>query len=164
MSSGQSQTPAAGARQEKVLPFFIGGRLYALPVRDIRDVVLPQPLTRIHPGSPEIAGLLNLNGRIVTALDIRVRLGLKPLAEGSRAYGILIERAGLDYILLVDRVCSAMALAASEREPSLEIVDPRLREVAAAAYRTKEGPLVVIDLDRLFRSMFKKGVARRARP
>ena len=54
----------------------IGGQLFGLPILRVQDVFTPERLTRVPLAPPEIAGVLNLRGRIVTLIDMRRRLGL----------------------------------------------------------------------------------------
>src|SRR3982750_1966430 len=53
----------------------IGGQLFGLPISRVQDVFMPERLTRVPLSSREIAGVLNLRGRIVTVIDMRARLG-----------------------------------------------------------------------------------------
>ena len=54
----------------------IGGQLFGMPISRVQDVFMPEQLTRVPLSQREIAGVLNLRGRIVTAIDMRCRLGL----------------------------------------------------------------------------------------
>ena len=54
----------------------IGGQLFGLPISRVQDVFMPERLTRVPLASNDVAGVLNLRGRIVTAIDMRARLGL----------------------------------------------------------------------------------------
>ncbi|MGY3647132.1 chemotaxis signal transduction protein [Bradyrhizobium sp. LM4.3] len=54
----------------------IGGQLFGLPISRVQDVFMPERVTRVPLSSREIAGVLNLRGRIVTVVDMRARLGL----------------------------------------------------------------------------------------
>jgi chemotaxis signal transduction protein len=60
----------------------IGGQLFGLPISRVQDVFMPERLTRVPLSSAEIAGVLNLRGRIVTVVDMRARLG--PAQERRR--------------------------------------------------------------------------------
>ena len=63
----------------------VGGQLFGLPISRVQDVFAPDRLTRVPLAPPEIAGLLNLRGRIVTAIDLRRRLGLDaPAGDAPR--------------------------------------------------------------------------------
>src|SRR5258705_13990214 len=61
----------------------IGGQLFGLPISGVQDVFMPERLTRVPLAAPEFAGMLNLRGRIVTAVDMRLRLGLAPAEAGQ---------------------------------------------------------------------------------
>ena len=59
----------------------IGGQTFGVPVLEVQDVIAETAINRVPLAPPEIAGSLNLRGRIVTAIDMRRRLGLPPQAE-----------------------------------------------------------------------------------
>ena len=65
----------------------IGGQLFGLPILRVQDVFVPERLTRVPLAPPEIAGVLNLRGRIVTLIDMRGRLGLGKREDGDRIDG-----------------------------------------------------------------------------
>ena len=56
----------------------VGGQLFGLPILRVQDVFKPERVTRVPLAPPEIAGVLNLRGRIVTLVDLRRRLDLPP--------------------------------------------------------------------------------------
>ena len=62
--------------EQVYLTLAVAGQHCALPAAAVRDVLGPQALTRFPLAPPDIAGCLNLRGRIVTAIDLRRRLGL----------------------------------------------------------------------------------------
>ena len=55
----------------------VGGQLFGLPILRVQDVFLPERITRVPLAPPEVAGVLNLRGRIVTLIDMRRSLGLE---------------------------------------------------------------------------------------
>ena len=82
----------------------IGGQLFGLPISRVQDVFMPERLTRVPLSPGEIAGVLNLRGRIVTAIDMRRRLGLPPRADDKPSMAVGIELKGESYGLLIDSV------------------------------------------------------------
>ena len=68
----------------------VAEQLFGIPVLTVQDVLGPQRITRVPLAPPEVAGALNLRGRIVTACDVRRRLGL-PKREGE-GQGMNVER------------------------------------------------------------------------
>src|SRR5205085_8924717 len=82
----------------------IGEQLFGLPISRVQDVFMPDRLTRVPLASAEIAGVLNLRGRIVTAIDMRRRLGLPPRTDPRPPMAVGIECGGESYGLLIDSV------------------------------------------------------------
>ena len=66
----------AFSETEDYVTFVIAGQLFGIPVLRVQDVLSWHQITPIPLAPPEIAGSLNLRGRIVTAIDVRLRLGL----------------------------------------------------------------------------------------
>ena len=109
----------------------IGGQLFGLPISRVQDVFMPDRLTRVPLAPPEIAGVLNLRGRIVTAIDMRARLGLAARADGKPVMAVGIELKGESYGLLVDAVGEVMKLAeTAPARPIRSISIARLARVA----------------------------------
>jgi purine-binding chemotaxis protein CheW len=137
------------ARMEEYVTATIGGQLFGLPIRRVQDVFLPERLTRVPLAPPEIAGVLNLRGRIVTLVDMRRRLGLAPRAEGDVTMAIGVESRGESYGLLIDSVGEVLKLdnAGFERNPIN--LDAGLARVSAGIHRLESQLLVVVDVDRV---------------
>ena len=127
----------------------IGNQLFGLPILRVQDVFKPERLTRVPLSPPEIAGVLNLRGRIVTVIDLRVRLGLGQRADNSQPMAIGIEQRGESYGLLIDAVGEVLRLDNSAREPNPVNLDSRLARVSAGIYRQEGQLLVVINIDRV---------------
>src|ERR1700756_4073330 len=94
----------------------VGGQLFGLPIARVQDVFVLDRLTRVPLASPEIAGVLNLRGRIVTAVDLRRRLGMAARPDGRPAMAVGIELKGESYGLLIDAVGEVMKLSGDTRE------------------------------------------------
>jgi purine-binding chemotaxis protein CheW len=127
----------------------IGGQLFGLPISRVQDVFMPDRLTRVPLASKEIAGVLNLRGRIVTAIDMRCRLGLPQRDDGRRTMAVGIESRGESYGLLIDAVGEVLKLADSGREANPVNLDMRLARVSAGVHRLDGQLLVILDVDRV---------------
>lgn len=127
----------------------VGGQLFGLPIRRVQDVFIPDRLTRVPLAPPEIAGVLNLRGRIVTVIDLSLRLGLKREDNGGPAMAIGVEFRGESYGLLIDSVGEVLKLdnAALERNPIN--LDPRLASVSSGIFRLDGQLLMVVEVDRI---------------
>jgi purine-binding chemotaxis protein CheW len=124
----------------------IADQVFGIPVLQVQDVLGTQRITRIPLAPPEVAGSLNLRGRIVTAIDIRVRLRLPPRAEGKQAMSVVVDHGGELYSLLVDSVGEVLSLDVSGAERNPATLDPIWREVSAGIYRLDGNLLVVLDV------------------
>jgi purine-binding chemotaxis protein CheW len=110
---------------------------------------MPDRLTPVPLSALEIAGILNLRGRIVTVIDMRCRLGL-PKREGDRpSMAVGIECRGESYGLLIDDIGEVMKLPDRSREVNPINLDIRLGQVSAGVYRLDAQLLVVLDVDRV---------------
>lgn len=127
----------------------IGDQLFGLPISRVQDVFMPDRLTRVPLAPPEIAGVLNLRGRIVTAIDMRARLGLPKRDDGRQSMAVGIESKGESYGLLIDVIGEVLKLNESAAEPNPVNLDARLARVSAGVHRLDGQLLVVLDVDRV---------------
>jgi purine-binding chemotaxis protein CheW len=146
---------AMSAMSENVIEYVtatIGGQLFGLPIGRVQDVFMPERLTRVPLAATEVAGLLNLRGRIVTVIDMRRRLDFEERAENGAKRGPLalgIEHKGESYGLLIDHIGEVLKLPAASREGNPVNLDPRLARVSAGVHRLDGRLLVVLDVERV---------------
>src|ERR1051325_11741118 len=98
----------------------IGDHMFGLPIFRVQEVFVPDRLTRVPLAPPGVAGILNLRGRVVTAIDMRSRLDFGEREAGKPVMAIGIEFKGESYGLLVDAVGEVMQLhnSACEAKPT----------------------------------------------
>ena len=128
----------------------IGGQLFGLPISQVQDVFMPDRLARVPLAAAEVAGVLNLRGRIVTAIDMHCRLGLGKRKSDRPAMAVGIEFRGESYGLLIDSVGEVLKLAENTREPVPVNLEPHLARVSCGVHRLEKQLLVVLDVDRIF--------------
>lgn len=126
----------------------VGGQLFGLPIRRVQDVFKPERVTRVPLAPPEITGVLNLRGRIVTLIDLRRRLGFAESVEEERM-AIGVDTRGESYGLLIDSVGEVLRLGAETREANPLNLDPILARVSTGIHRLDGELLVVLDVDRV---------------
>ena len=127
----------------------VGGQLFGLPISRVQDVFAPDRLTRVPLAPAEIAGLLNLRGRIVTAIDMRRRLGLDAAADGAPRMAIGVECKGESYGLLIDAIGEVLKVPVNSREDNPVNLDPGLARMSVGVHRLDGTLLVVLDIDRV---------------
>ena len=126
----------------------IGGQTFGVPVLEVQDVINRTAINRVPLAPPEIAGSLNLRGRIVTAIDMRRRLGLPPLNEGQtegQGVSVIVEQAsGELYALMVDDVGDVLWLPPSAFEPPPPTLSPAWRDLCDGLYRLEDSLMLVL--------------------
>ena len=134
---------------EEFVTFTIAGQLFGIPVLQIQDVLSSYQITPIPLAPPEITGSLNLRGRVVTAIDVRLRLGLSARPKEAESMSIVAENEGELYSLMVDSVGEVLALSQSAYERNLPTLDAKFRAYSDGIYRLDKQLLVVLDVNRL---------------
>jgi purine-binding chemotaxis protein CheW len=129
--------------------FTIAGQLFGLPIARVQDVFKPSNITRVPLAGAEVAGVLNLRGRIVTIIDMRHRLDVHHRQDGDTPMAIGIEAKGESFGLLVDAMGEVLKLPVTEREPNPINLDRKLAALSAGVYRLDCELLVVLDIDRV---------------
>ena len=134
---------------EQFVTLTIEGQLFGVPVLSVQDVLAPQKITPIPLASEEVAGALNLRGRIVTAIDVRRRLKLPPRGKDDDCMYVVIEKGAELYSLMIDSVGEVLSLPMDRFETSPATLDERWLAVSGGVYRLDEELLVVLDVDNL---------------
>lgn len=125
------------------------GQTLGIPVLAVHDVLNAQQITKIPLAEDWIAGVLNLRGRIVTAIDLRRRLDLPPLEDGAKSMSVVVEHKEEPYSLQIDKVGEVLSLEDQLFEKNPVTLDARWREVSSGIYRLKDQLLPILDVDRL---------------
>jgi purine-binding chemotaxis protein CheW len=125
----------------------VGEQIFGLPIDRVHDVFIASALTDVPLAPREIVGLLNLRGRVVTAMCLRRRLGLPDRSEDDRNMAVGLEHHGESYGLLVDQVGEVMKLSADTHEPNPVHMDPRWAKLSRGVHRLDEKLLIILDVD-----------------
>ena len=145
----QSAARAEGSTAQSLVTLTIADQLCGVPVLSVRDILGEQPITRIPLAPPEIAGSLNLRGRIVTAIDLRRRLGVPPAPPGTPRMSVVTEQGGDLYALLVDQVSEVMTPPETSFERNPPTLPSSWAEFCSGIYRLNGRLMVVLDIGRI---------------
>jgi purine-binding chemotaxis protein CheW len=127
----------------------VADQLCGVPVLGVRDILGEHAITRIPLAPREIAGSLNLRGRIVTAIDLRERLRLPPPPDDQPRMSVVAEQGGELYALLVDQVSEVLSLKSSEFERNPPTLPQTWAQFSTGIYRLENRLLVVLDVGKL---------------
>lgn len=134
---------------EGLVSIKIGGQTFGVPVLQVQDVIAQTAINRVPLGPPEVAGSLNLRGRIVTAIDMRRRLRMEPRRVDEGTMSVIVERNGELYALLVDDVGDVLWLAQSTYEPLPATLSREWRGICSGLYRLDGELLLVLKIDEI---------------
>lgn len=154
-----SKIEATDGAASEFVTAVIGGQLFGLPISRVQDVFMPERVTRVPLSSAEIAGVLNLRGRIVTVIDMRARLGLARADDGKPPMAVGVDLRGESYGLLIDQIGEVLRLPEESREENPVNLDPRMAKFAGGVHRLDGQLMVVLDVDRVLELLPKAAIA-----
>ncbi len=135
----------------------IDGQLFGLSVMQVQDVLSAQKLTYIPLAPEAVAGALNLRGRIVTSIDMRVRMGFGKTKQ-EKNMNIVVEHGSELYSLIVDEVGDVVALSENELEKNPATLQASWQSISKGIYRLSGDLMIILDVDYLLQSMTPKSV------
>jgi purine-binding chemotaxis protein CheW len=144
-----SDAPGAAGDEHAFVTLMLADQLCGVPVLGVRDVLAGQTIARIPLAPPEVAGNLNLRGRIVTAIDLRERLRLVRRPADAPSMSIVTEQGSELYALMVDQVSEVLTLRRSAMEPNPPTLPPIWADHSHGIYRLEHGLMVVLNVERL---------------
>jgi purine-binding chemotaxis protein CheW len=150
MTTARAHTDGQAERATtQLVTLTIADQLFGIPVLSVQDVLAPQPVARVPLAHPVVAGLINLRGRIVTAINMRQRMALPPREEDNEGMSVVVEYQGELYSLNIDTIGDVVNVPNDKIEANLATLDPLWRGFADGIYRLDEQLLVILDITRL---------------
>lgn len=150
MSTLQNLNAHTAPADERVyVTLMVADQLFGVPIHSVQDVLGPQRINRIPLSPTEVAGSLNLRGRIVTAIDLRRRMGLPDRAGDQPGMSVVVDHNGELYSLIMDAAGEVMALPAGEFESNPATLDPLWQDVTSGIFQLDGRLLVILDIERL---------------
>ncbi|MGH1350271.1 MAG: chemotaxis protein CheW [Methyloligellaceae bacterium] len=149
MSTDKIASALSEANTREYVTVKISGQLFGLPIEKVQDVFMPDAITEVPLALPEVAGVLNLRGRIVTAIDMRKRLSLPPNENVTAQMAVGLEFNGESYGLIIDEVGEVLKLDQTNFETNPSNLDPRWTMISNGVQRLDGQLMVILDVNRL---------------
>jgi len=137
----------------------IHGQLFGMPISSVEDIFMPQNITYVPLSDREIEGVLNLRGRIVTAINMRKYLGLPPRKDGGQSMAVGVEYRGESYGLIIDGVGEVMRLSGNTFENNPTNLDARWSAISQGVHRLENELMLILDIDCVLDSESKSKAA-----
>lgn len=132
----------------EVVTFRVGTQWFGIPVLDVQEVIVHQRVARVPLAGPSIAGLLNLRGQIVTAIDMHQRLEISRTASESLMNVVVCDEGEL-FALIVDEVGDVAAVSPETLERLPASLDGSWARICTGVVRMDNGLLAIVDVKRL---------------
>ncbi|HVV36324.1 MAG TPA: chemotaxis protein CheW [Acidimicrobiales bacterium] len=127
--------------------FWADGQYFGVNVCDVQEVLRFHEMTHVPQAHEAITGLINLRGQIVTAIDLRHRLGLAPRPEGETPMNVVVRSRDEVVSLLVDDIGDVIDTEGAAVMPVPATVPPAVRDVLVGVIPRPEAILLVLHAD-----------------
>ena len=155
MTAAEKEITSTGKNKE-FLTMSVDGQMLGIPVLQVQDVLGEQKVTKVPLAPREVAGSLNLRGRVVTAINLRRKLGMPEIPPGMKTMYIVVEHKGELYSLIVDTVGEVLSLPDKDFENVPATLETSWRSLALGIYRLKEQLLMILDVPAMLETFFVK--------
>jgi purine-binding chemotaxis protein CheW len=145
----------ADVREGEFVTMRVAGQLFGIEVLNVQDVLRGLKVTRIPLAPKQVAGLLNLRGRIVTAINVRECLELEPFSgtpvAKERVMSVVVEYRKEFFSLIVDAIGEVVIFPLAQVERSPANLTGKWKEVSSGVYKMQDELLVIIDVSKLLK-------------
>lgn len=140
-----------GATQQ-FCTFFLDGLFFGVEVEKVQEVIRHQKTTRVPLAAPEIGGLINLRGQIVTAVDLRRKLALADRGEAQVPMNVVVRSDDGAISMLVDEIGDVVEVEDTDFERPPDTLRGAARELIRGAFKLKGRLLLLLDTERAMKT------------
>lgn len=143
-------TLGISSSNEQLLTFYLDQQIFGIPVKYIKDIFKSAEITRVPLTPPEVAGVVNLRGHIVTAIDLRHKLCISPLEEDAQTtMNVAVDVGEEMYSFIVDSVADVAIFAKKDFENNPSTLDEKLKDLSLGIYKLDGKLLIVLDVKKI---------------
>lgn len=132
----------------QVCTFYLNSQMYGVEVESVQEVIRYQHMTDVPLAPNSIVGLINLRGQIVTAIDLRQRLGIQERPADQLPMNVVIRRDDGAISFLVDQIGDVQEIEPTNLEPLPETLQGTSRNMLSGTYKMKDTLLLILDTER----------------
>jgi purine-binding chemotaxis protein CheW len=137
------------ASSQQFCTFFLDGHFFGTPVPQVQEVIQYQEMTRVPLAPNVVSGMINLRGQIVSAIDLRRRLGLHDRPDGQLPMNVVVRTNEGAVSLLVDEIGDVIEVEEETLESPPETLQGFARQVVRRVYKLSGRLLLALDIDRV---------------
>lgn len=150
-----SQAPETGhdldedTQKDKYLTFHLGSEYYGIEIRFVTEIIGIQKITVIPEMPDYIKGVINLRGKIIPVMDVRMRFRLVPRAYDERTCVIVVNIRDTAIGLVVDTVSEVASIPEESIEPASGLNGTRGNAFIKGIGKIGEDIKIILDVDRI---------------
>lgn len=146
--SEKSLAQDAEADTTMFVTFFVSGQMFGLDITHAHEIFYPEAIYHVPMAPSQVAGLINLRGRIVTVINMRDRLSIDEQddASGKRRPYITTDMKGELYSLRTDKIGDILEIDSADVRPVPPTVPPSWRQMASGVCQLQGALLIILDL------------------
>lgn len=134
----------------QLLTFYLDQQIFGIPVKYIKDIFKSTEITRVPLAPSEVAGVVNLRGHIVTAIDLRHKLCIPPLNEEvNTTMNVAVDIGEEMYSFIVDSVADVAMFSKKDFENNPSTLDEKLKDLSMGIYKLDGKLLIVLDVKKI---------------
>lgn len=128
--------------------FYLDRQFFGVEVEKVQEVIRYQQLTQVPLAPPAVSGLINLRGQIVTAIDLRKRLGMKDRPAGELPMNVVVRGDDGAISLLVDEIGDVQEVDQRAFEHPPETLQGDVRQLIQGCYKLPASLMLVLNTER----------------
>ncbi|HOM02181.1 MAG TPA: chemotaxis protein CheW [Acetivibrio sp.] len=148
-------------QKDMYLTFLIGNEEYGIAIKYVTEIVGIQKIIEVPEMQEYVKGIINLRGKVIPVIDVRLMLGLKEKEYNDRTCTIVLDVRGVPIGLIVDAVAEVMQISGENIVPPPEINDERKQKYINGIGRTENGIKLLVDCEKLLTNNALENVLER---
>lgn len=134
--------------QKQFCTFYLDNLMFGVKVEQVQEVFRYQEMTKVPLAPPEVKGLINLRGQIITALGLRVRLGMEPMPDDKLPMNVVVRTEDGVVSLLVDEIGDVLEVSEDIYESPPETIPLEVRKLVLGVYKLEGKLLLILDSEK----------------
>lgn len=133
----------------KFLSFFLGAEEYAIEILKVKEIIGLIPVTPVPKMPPYIRGVLNLRGKIVPVMNLRLRFGLQPVEDTHETCVIVVQENQYLMGVLVDKVSEVAEIKAEQMEEVPSVGNTSKNAYLEAIGKIKDSVKMIVNVQKV---------------
>lgn len=139
----------SGRRGGQFLTFFLAGEEYGIEILKVHEIIGMMPITSVPQTPHFICGVINLRGKVILIIDLRLKFGMKSKEQTEETCIIVVHAQGMEMGIIVDRVSEVMNVASDDIENAPAFVEDLNTDYIMGIGKSQEKVKILLDIDKV---------------